>query len=91
MSVFEAGMMICFGIAWPISLIKSYKSRSTGGKSPLFSIVVIVGYLLGIIHKLLYNCDLVMVLYIVNLIMVTADLCIWFRNRRLERAMSQSI
>lgn len=85
MSIFEAGMLICFGIAWPISLVKSYKSRSTGGKSPLFSIVIIVGYLLGITHKILYSCDFVMVLYILNLLMVSADLCLWFRNRRLER------
>ncbi|MBE6969089.1 MAG: hypothetical protein E7442_03070 [Ruminococcaceae bacterium] len=85
MSVFEAGMLICFGFAWPISVIKSYRSRSNGGKSPWFSGVVILGYILGITHKMVYSRDIVMVLYVINLMMITADLLIWFRNRRLER------
>ena len=86
MSFFEAGMLVCFGMAWPISLYKSYKSRSTGGKSPFFSMVIILGYLLGITHKILYNYDFVMILYIINLVMVSADLALWFRNRKLENA-----
>ena len=89
MSPFEAGMLLCFGFAWPISLIKSIKSRSTGGKSPWFSVVVIVGYLFGITHKILYSFDLVLLLYCLNLAMVTADLAVWFRNRRLERSRCQ--
>jgi len=88
MSPFEAGMLLCFGFAWPISLVKSIRSRSTGGKSPLFSAVVIVGYFLGITHKILYSLDIVLVLYFLNLAFVTADLLVWFRNRRLERQES---
>ena len=52
MSIFEAGMLLCFGFAWPISLVKAYRSRSTGGKSWLFSAVVILGYIFGITHKI---------------------------------------
>ena len=89
MSPFEAGMLICFGFAWPISLIKSIKSRSTGGKSPWFSVVVIIGYLFGITHKILYSFDPVLLLYGLNLAMVTADLAVWFRNRRLEQSRCQ--
>ncbi len=88
MSIFEAGMLICFGAAWPISLIKSYRSRSTGGKSPLFSVVIMTGYVFGSIHKLVYSRDLVLYLYLLNLVMVAADLCLWFRNRRLEKRAS---
>ena len=84
-SIFEAGMLICFGAAWPISLLKSYRSRSTGGKSPLFSVVIMTGYVFGSIHKLVYSRDLVLYLYLLNLVMVAADLCLWFRNRRLEK------
>lgn len=85
MSIFEAGMLVCFGFAWPASIYKSYKSRSTGGKSAVFSVAIIIGYLCGIINKILYNPDIVMVLYIINLLMVSADLCLWFRNRGYER------
>lgn len=88
MSIFEAGMLICFGAAWPISLLKSYRSRSTGGKSPLFSVVIMTGYVFGSIHKLVYSRDLVLYLYLLNLVMVAADLCLWFRNRRLEKRSS---
>lgn len=86
MSIFEAGMLICFGFAWPISIYKSLKSRSTKGKSVFFSIVVDIGYVCGIIHKILYSPDLVMVLYILNFIMVSIDLLLFFRNRRYEKA-----
>lgn len=85
MSIFEAGMLICFGFAWPISLVKAYRSRSTGGKSWLFSAVVILGYILGITHKILHSRDIVMVLYVINMLMVTGDLLLWFRNRRIEK------
>ena len=84
MSLFEAGMLLSFGAAWPVSIYKAYKSKSTGGKSWVFSAVVIVGYICGITHKLLYSRDVVMYLYILNAIMVSIDLCIWFRNRKLE-------
>ena len=85
MSIFEAGMLLCFGFAWPISLIKAWKSRSTGGKSWLFSAVVILGYVFGITHKILHSRDIVMVLYVINMLMVTGDLLIWVRNRRFEK------
>lgn len=86
LSIFEAGMLLCFGVAWPLSIYKSVKSRSTKGKSLLFSIVIDLGYVSGIIHKLLYSPDLVMILYILNFIMVSIDLCLFFRNRRYEKA-----
>jgi ABC-type cobalamin/Fe3+-siderophores transport system ATPase subunit len=39
---------------------------------------------MGIIHKILYNMDIVLVCYVINLIMVSADTVIYFRNKRLE-------
>ncbi len=85
MSVFEIIMMICWGVAWPFAIYKSYTSRQNGGKSLLFMIVVVIGYLAGIIHKLLYNYDLVIYLYILNGLMVTADICLFFRNQRWQK------
>ena len=85
MSIFEAGMLICFGFAWPVSIYRTVKSKSTKGKSPVFSMVIIIGYLCGIIHKILHSNDIVMYLYILNMLMVSTDLAFWFRNRHYEK------
>lgn len=77
-------MLICFGAAWPFSIARSLKSRSTNGKSLMFLLVLILGYLAGILNKLLYSNDAVLYLYILNLLMVSTDTLLWFRNRRLE-------
>lgn len=84
MSVFEMGMLVCFGFAWPVNIYKSVKSRSTKGKSVMFLIVVWLGYVSGIIHKLVYSLDLVLFLYVLNLVMVSADIVLYIVNRRNE-------
>ena len=84
LSIFEAGMLICFGLAWPANIYKSIKSRSTKGKSAAFLIIVIVGYIFGIIHKILYSRDIIMILYIINLLMVMVDLILFYRNKKYE-------
>ena len=85
MSIFEAVMLLCFGMAWPISIARTYRSRSTKGKSPVFSIVILVGYVCGIINKVLNDPDFVIGLYALNFAMVFIDLMLWYRNRRIER------
>lgn len=84
MSIFEVIMLLCFGAAWPFSIYKSYKSRSTKGKSIVFLVVLIIGYIAGILNKIFYNMDIVIYLYILNLIMVSIDALLWIRNRRIE-------
>ncbi len=86
MSVFEIVMLICFGIAWPFSIYKSYTSRQTNGKSVVFLVVVVIGYISGIIHKLLFSRDFVVFLYMLNLLMVSTDIVLYFRNKKLEKS-----
>ena len=89
MSAFEVVMLVCFGAAWPVSIYKSYTSRQNSGKSFFFLVIVFIGYLSGIIHKLVYSTDYVIALYILNFAMVFADMMLYIRNRRLmiaERA-----
>ena len=38
----EAMMIISFGISWPLSIIRSYRSRSTKGKSIFFSFFICI-------------------------------------------------
>ena len=73
-SIFEAAMIIAFGVSWPISIIKTIRSSSVAGKSILFLIIIFLGYCAGIIHKVLYARDFVIILYVINGILVLTDL-----------------
>ena len=81
MSIFEIIMMVCFGAAWPFSIYRSWTSRSVEGKSFVFLVIVQVGYLAGIMHKVFYRWDGVVALYILNLLMVSIDAVLYLRNR----------
>ncbi len=72
-------MLVCFGLSWPISIAKALRTRRVEGKSPLFMVVICVGYLSGILHKLLFSLDWVIVLYAINLLMVAMDLFLYYR------------
>jgi hypothetical protein len=85
MSIFEIGMLVCFGFAWPANIVKSLKSKTAKGKSLMFLIVVLIGYICGITHKLIYNRDIVIVLYIINFLMVLFDTFLYFKNKKLDR------
>ncbi|MHB8919357.1 MAG: hypothetical protein ACYC4H_15140 [Desulfocucumaceae bacterium] len=85
MSIFEIAMLVCFGAAWPFSLYRSYRSRTNAGKSLFFLVVVFVGYVSGILHKVFFNPDPVIGLYILNGTMVAGDILLYFRNRNLDR------
>ncbi len=91
MSIFEAVMLICFGAAWPLNIYKSYKTRSTVGKSLPFILVIFTGYISGVTHKILYNRDIVLVLYIINLLMVFIDILLYFRNRALDNKRTDEV
>ena len=88
--ILEAIMMICFGCSWPFNLSKSIKTKSTKGKSLLFLILIDIGYIAGMISKFVNeNFDWntkwwVFVLYILNFSMVTADIILYFINKKRE-------
>ncbi len=85
MSYFEIVMLICFGAAWPFSIYRSWVSRSTRGKSLLFMLIVMCGYVAGMLHKAVFNYDLVIFLYGLNFLMVSVDVFLYFRNRAGEK------
>lgn len=49
--LFEALTIFCFGLSWPISIRKSYVSRTAKGKSLFFEVFLLVGYAFGIARK----------------------------------------
>lgn len=78
MSFFEALMLLCFGLSWPISIAKALRTKKVVGKSPLFMAVICLGYVSGILHKVFYAFDWVIVLYVINLLMVATDLFLYY-------------
>ena len=86
MGVFEFLMLVCFGFSWPFAIAKSLKSRSTKGKSLMFMLLIEVGYVFGIIHKVINNFNWVTWVYVALFAIVAVDVSLYFRNRRLERA-----
>ncbi|MBN1270102.1 MAG: hypothetical protein JXB04_10975 [Kiritimatiellae bacterium] len=77
MSWLEVIMLVCFGVSWPISIAKALRTKVVAGKSPLFMLIVCIGYLSGIFHKLLYSRDGVVFLYAFNMVMVALDLALY--------------
>lgn len=85
-TIFETLMLICFGCSWPISVWKSWKSRTAKGKSVFFTYAIILGYIFGILAKLTSgNLNYVVFLYVLNLMMVSIDVALYYRNRKLDR------
>lgn len=83
MSILEAGMLVCFGLAWPVSIYKSFTSKGNQGKSFGFLLVIGLGYVLGILNKIFGNMDWVIWLYGLNLLMVSVDAALYIRNKRI--------
>ncbi len=87
--ILECVMLICFGISWPISVYKSITSKSTKGKSVIFLIAILVGYVAGILSKILSNnFSYVLVLYFINFFIVFTDFIIYFVNRNREKKLN---
>ena len=91
--ILEVIMIVSFGASWPLNLLKSYKARTTKGKSLAFLLLIFFGYIAGIVSKLVnegYMAQIgqkwyVLFFYVLNFIMVGADLCMYVRNKRLDR------
>ena len=91
--IFELVMLVCFGLSWPISVWKSIQSRSTKGKSVVFIIAIIIGYVSGIAGKIVSNqVNYVLIAYCFNLVVVSIDLCMYFVNKYNEnRIMTANV
>ena len=91
--ILEMIMIFSFGASWPLNVMKSYKARTTKGKSLAFLCLIELGYVAGIAAKLLNPVYMdsfaqkwyVLFFYVLNFSMVGVDLCLYFRNRRLDR------
>lgn len=85
-SIFETIMLICFGLSWPLNVIKAYKARTAKGTSLPFIILIITGYLAGIAAKVVtHQINFVLVVYLINLAIVSLNVVVYFRNVMLDK------
>ncbi|MBE6577384.1 MAG: hypothetical protein E7653_04530 [Ruminococcaceae bacterium] len=97
--ILEIIMIVSFGASWPLNVLKSYKARTTKGKSLAFLLLIFFGYIAGIVSKLVnesYMAQIgqkwyVLFFYVINFIMVGADLCMYIRNSKLDRMCIEEI
>ena len=92
--ILEIAMVLCFGASWPMNVLKSFRARSTKVKSLAFLCLIFIGYIAGIASKLLNEAYMaefaakwyVLFFYVLNFLMVGADLVLYVRNYRLDKA-----
>ncbi len=105
--ILEIAMLVCFGCSWPISVYKSIKIRTSVGKSAVFNILLIVGYVPGIVSKFLKMEPFMianaadglkkgififaLIMYFVNLAMITANLVLYYMNKNLDNKRALEI
>lgn len=95
----EALTIFCFGLSWPISIRKSWISRTAKGKSVLFEVILLIGYGIGIARKIIqltctgangFLFGLSFAFYIINSIAISIDIALYFRNKKLDEAAERA-
>ena len=82
----EAAMLLCFGMSWPISLIKNVKAGTAKSMSLQFILLIITGYVAGIAAKIISGrVNYVLAVYLFNLAVVTVNLAVYFVNRHKDK------
>lgn len=84
--ILETIMLVAFGLSWPINVYKNLRAKTAKSMSLWFIVLIISGYLAGIAAKVISGrINYVLVVYIINTVMVSANLLIYFINRRYDR------
>ena len=84
-SIFESIMLICFGLSWPLNVVKAYKARTAKGTSLPFIILIITGYIAGITAKIITGqINYVLIVYLLNLITTSSLACAFLPNTNMN-------
>ena len=93
--LFEALTIFCFGLSWPISIRKSWISRTAKGKSLFFEVFLLIGNAFGIARTIIqvtvlassgFIFYLSFFFYVLNFIEISIDVALYFRNTKLDKA-----
>ena len=89
-AIFETIMLVCFGLSWPINVVKAYKAGTTKGTSLPFILLIITGYLAGVTAKIVNGqFNYVFIVYIINLLIVMLNVVVYFRNYHLDKKTTE--
>lgn len=80
-SPFEAGMLVCFGASWPFAVYKTWRTKTSKGKSFAFMGLIFTGYVSGTIYRAWENPNPIVYLYLFNGALVLADIVLSYRYR----------
>jgi len=75
-------MLISFGVSWPVDIFHTLRIRQSSQKSFAFLCLIIVGYLAGIVSKIVrahesaHGLEFVTWFYVANAILVLLDLLV---------------
>ena len=98
LDLLEALMIICFGLSWPISIYRSYKSGTAKGKSLFFEVFIFIGYIFGIARKFIefsagggfgFLFYFGWAFYFLNILEIGIDMALYMRNAKLDRASAK--
>lgn len=75
-------MLFCFGFSWPFAIVRTLRAKRVDGKSPVFAILVMVGYLCGIAAHAIKGGDWLIWIYAIDLALVATDFALYLRFRK---------
>lgn len=88
--ILEAVMLICFGVSWPVSLVKNIRAKTAKATSVWFILLILMGYVAGITAKLVSHATgYILAVYFFNLAVVSCNLIVWFCNHARDRMESK--
>ena len=100
-SIMETMMVVLFGISWPINIVKAWKAKTAKGTSVLFYSFIWFGYIFALVGKFALISTspapwyetvhwYVMFFYILNILMVSVGILIYFRNNMIDNKVAKS-
>ena len=79
--ILETIMLICFGISWPLSVVKNIKAKTAKSMSLPFILLIMFGYIAGIASKFISgNIGYVLIVYFINILSASINLAVYFIN-----------
>jgi len=86
-TIFEAAMIMCWGVSWPVAVVKTLRTKTVAGISPLFLWFVFWGYVAGICFKIAEfmaegSMNPVIGLYLFNFFWVGTEVALYYKYRK---------